>query len=194
MKKKKLDHSKHLKQYLDLGINVYSNKSVINKFGGEKYNFKAVEPLKTFQVGSFKVMFFPAQHDVETYGMLIEHVECGKILFATDTYYIKYKFKGLNNLILETNYSKEIINRKVAEQGISSFLKDRVLRSHFSLENAIQFLNENDLSQVNTINLIHLSSSNSNAVEFQQKVAEATGKLVTVLEKGLSIDFNKNPF
>ena len=85
-------------------------------------------------------------------------------------------------------------NRKVSEQGISSFIKDRVLRSNFSLENAIQFLNENDLSQVNTINLIHLSSSNSNAVEFQQKVAEATGKLVTVLEKGLSVDFNKTPF
>ena len=56
------------------------------------------------------------------------------------------------------------------------------------------FLNENDLSQVNTINLIHLSSSNSNAKEFQQKVSEATNKLVTVLDKGLTIDFNKNPF
>jgi hypothetical protein len=69
-----------------------------------------------------------------------------------------------------------------------------VLRSHFSLENAIEFLNENDLSQVNTINLIHLSSSNSNAVQFQQKVSEATGKLVTVLEKGLTINFDKTPF
>jgi len=166
----------------------------VTKFGGETYSFKAIENLKTFQVGSFKVMFFPCQHDVPTNGFLLEHPECGKVLFATDTYYIKYKFKGLNNLILETNYSKEIINRKIAENGIGSFLKDRILRSHFSLENAIEFLNENDLSQVNTINLIHLSSSNSNAKEFQQKVSEATNKLVTVLDKGLTIDFNKNPF
>jgi phosphoribosyl 1,2-cyclic phosphodiesterase len=139
-------------------------------------------------------MFFPAQHDVETYGFLLEHPECGKVLFATDTYYIKYKFQGLNNLILETNYSKEIIKQKFEQGGINSFLKDRVLRSHFSLENAIEFLNENDLSQVNTINLIHLSSSNSNAIQFQQKVSEATGKLVTVLEKGLTINFDKTPF
>lgn len=166
----------------------------MNRFGGERYNFKAVENLKTFQVGAFKVMFFPCQHDIPTSGFLLEHPECGKVLFATDTYYIKYKFQGLNNLILETNYSKEIIKQKFEQGGINSFLKDRVLRSHFSLENAIEFLNENDLSQVNTINLIHLSSSNSNAVQFQQKVSEATGKLVTVLEKGLTINFNKFPF
>jgi len=42
--------------------------------------------------------------------------------------------------------------------------------------------------------LIHLSDSNSNEVEFEKEVSQATGKTVTVANNGISLNFNKTPF
>ena len=41
----------------------------------------------------------------------------GLMLFATDTYYLKYNFEGLNHIFIECNYAKDILNNNV-ELGI----------------------------------------------------------------------------
>jgi hypothetical protein len=184
----------YVREYLKLGIPVYTNKSVVNKVGSGEHNLITVEALKTFQVGSFKVMAFNCQHDVETFGFLIDHPSCGKTLFATDTFYIKYKFKGLNNIIIEANYSKKIIEEKSLNNETSNFLRDRVFRSHMSIENCVEFLKSNDLNHTENIVLIHLSDRNSNEKHFKSTVEQATGKKVTIADKGISIPFNKYPF
>jgi hypothetical protein len=46
-----------------------------------------------------------------------------------------------------------------------------------SLETLLELLGKNDLSKVNNIVLIHLSDSNSNAIEFKMQ----SGKLLIVM-------------
>lgn len=185
-----LDHSKYINEFTSSGIKVYSNKSTVNKFGGETSNLKIVEPKKQFNVGSFSVIPFLVRHDptIETYGFLINHIEMGKCVFLTDLVYSKYVFKDINNWIIEANYCESKVNSS------NGFLSSRILNSHLSVQNCIKLLQANDLSKTNNICLIHLSDSNSNAKEFKQKVTDATGKMVTIAEPNLTLDFNQNPF
>ena len=184
------DHSLEIQTFTKSGIKVYSNKSTVNKFGGETSNLKIVEPKKQFNLGSFSVIPFLVRHDptIETYGFLINHVEMGKTVFLTDLVYSKFTFKGISNWIIESNYCEGLVN------GNHSFLNSRIKNSHMSVQNCIKLLEANDLSQTNNVLLIHLSDSNSNAKEFKQKVTDATGKLVTIAEPNLTLDLNKNPF
>src|SRR5690606_8284936 len=96
------DHSQSLKDLLRCGIDVYASAGTfeaLGLLGIRKTN--SVTPMKSFQVGGFKVMPFDVKHDAkQPVGYLIEHVDCGKVLFLTDTYYCKYTFKGLNNIII----------------------------------------------------------------------------------------------
>jgi hypothetical protein len=100
----------------------------------------------------------------------------------------------LNNIIIEANYSKEIIDQKFGSESNKEFLRNRVLKSHFSLANCKDMLSANNLSQVNNIVLIHLSDSNSNEKQFVKEVYELTGKNVTAAINGMQINFNKTPF
>jgi len=52
----------------------------------------------------------------------------------------------------------------------------------------------NDLSKVNNIVLLHLSDGNSHAVNFQNEIHSLTGKTVTIADKGMALEFNKEPF
>lgn len=169
---------------------MYSNKDVINYFGGENYNRIIVEPKKQFNVGSFSVIPFLLRHDptIETYGFLINHIEMGNTVFLTDLVYSKYLFPSVNNWLIEANYCDEKV------KSSDGFLSSRVINSHLSVQNCIKLLTANNLGATNNIVLLHLSNSNSNAKEFKQKVTDATGKLVTIAEPNLTIDLNKNPF
>lgn len=191
------DHYKSIQKVLDLGINVYASKGTFDSdiFPSSGHRRNIIESKQIFKLGNFKIMAFDVKHDAaEPLGFLIEHPECGKVLFLTDTNYCEYTFKGLNNIIIEANFSKEIIDRKFGSDSGKEFLRNRILRSHFSLENCKDMLAANDLSNVNNIVLIHLSDSNSNEKQFHKEVSELTGKNVTVASKGMIIPFNKTPF
>jgi phosphoribosyl 1,2-cyclic phosphodiesterase len=191
-----LDHSKSMYDVMRLGIDVYSSRGTLKS--RNLLNEKRAHILKSkdsIQIGNFKILAFDVKHDaIEPLGFLIEHPECGKTLFLTDTYYCKYTFPGLNNIIIEANYSKEIIDQKFGSESNKEFLRNRVLKSHFSLANCKDMLSANNLSQVNNIVLIHLSDSNSNEKQFVKEVYELTGKNVTAAINGMQINFNKTPF
>ncbi|MEC4049769.1 MBL fold metallo-hydrolase [Flavobacterium sp. SUN046] len=189
------DHSKSVNKVMELGIDVYSQQvthKALNTI--ESNRAKQLEPKQKIILGGFKILAFDVKHDVPCLGFLIEHKDCGKVVFITDTYFCEYTFKGLNNIIVEANYSKEIIDRKYGKESGKEFLRNRILRSHFSLENCKDMLASNDLTQVNNIVLIHLSDTNSNEVQFQKEVAELTGKNTIVANNGMVIPFGKTPF
>ncbi|WP_424493935.1 MBL fold metallo-hydrolase [Salinimicrobium sp. GXAS 041] len=185
------DHSKYVGDFLKAGINVYMATETKKELGISSHRAKEIESMKTFCVGDFKVMPFELKHDVFCIGFLIQHEECGRVLFLTDTVYSPYTFKNLNNILIEANYAPEIAREKL---GDKKFLYDRVIQSHMSLDTCIEFLKANDLSQVNNIVLIHLSDGNSDEVLFREEVTKATGKTVTVANNGLQMELNKYPF
>jgi phosphoribosyl 1,2-cyclic phosphodiesterase len=191
------DHYKSIQKVLDLGINVYASagtfKSTLFPSTGHRKNI--IKSKQEFKLGNFLILPFDIKHDVnEPFGFLIHHPECGKVLFLTDSIYSPYTFPDLNNIIIEANYSKEIIDRKFGADSGKEFLRNRILKSHFSLENCKDMLSANDLSKVNNIVLIHLSDSNSDEKQFHKEVSELTGKNVTVANNGMEIPFNKTPF
>lgn len=190
-----LDHSKSILEVMNSGIDVYATAGTLKERGVIGPRAKSIKSLEEFQVGGFRILPFDVKHDcAEPVGFLINHHECGKTLFLTDSIYSPYRFNGLNNIIIEANYCKEIVDARYGDEAKNHFLRNRVLKSHFSIANCKQMLSANDLSAVNNIVLIHLSDRNSDAVRFQREVQELTGKNVTVAENGLQIEFNKTPF
>lgn len=184
------DHFGHAKEFLDKAINVYTNQETIDKSGIKHHRLKAIPPRKLQQFGSFKVYPFDVEHDVRTYGFIIEHPEMGRTLFVTDTFRLKYRFEGLNNILIEANYSDDIIDNK--DMG---FLRSRVIESHMEFGTTKKILRNHNLSKVNNIVLIHLSNGNSNAQQFMNEVRNVTGKNnVFVAENNMNINFNLKPF
>jgi len=192
------DHCKAAADVVKAGINIYASQGTIAKIKPTlpNHRYKAIDKLQELQLGGFKIMAFDVKHDAqEPIGFLIWHQETGTVLFLTDTYYSPFTFTGLNNIIVEANYSSEIIKQKQELGLLPLFLKDRILSSHLSIENCVKLLKANDLTKVNNIVLIHLSDSNSNEEQFVEQVKKATGRTVTAAKAGITINnFNLTPF
>ncbi|MCT1577975.1 MBL fold metallo-hydrolase [Oceanobacillus kimchii] len=175
------DHSKGIKDLLRVGKNVYMSQGTKETLQLENSRIKTVKAKKQFQIGTWTILPFEVEHDVsEPIGFLLKNKAGDKLLFATDTYYIRYKFKGLTHLLIECNYSIDILNENIAKGRVHKGMKKRLIQSHFSLENVKEFLTVNDLSKVQEIHLLHLSDSNSDEARFKREVQELTGKLVFI--------------
>ncbi|WP_374717912.1 MBL fold metallo-hydrolase [Neobacillus sp.] len=175
------DHCKSIKDVLKAGIDCYMSTGTAEAISVKHHRIKNVEAKKQFTIGTWTILPFDVQHDVsEPLGFLLVNQQGEKLLFATDTYYIKYKFKGLTHIMVECNYSLEILNENIARGSVPKVMKQRLMRSHFNLENVKDFLRANDLKKVQEIWLLHLSDSNSDAERFKREIMELTGKLVYV--------------
>lgn len=175
------DHCKSIQDVLKAGIDCYMSKGTADILNLTHHRIKPVKAKEQFQIGTWTILPFDVQHDVsEPLGFLLVNQLGEKLLFATDTYYIKYRFKGLTHLMVECNYSMSILNENIANGSVSPVMKKRLLKSHFSLENMKDFLKANDLSKIQEIWLLHLSDSNSNAERFKSEIQELTGKMVFV--------------
>lgn len=190
-----LDHSKAVKDLMKAGIDIYTGVETVQALRLEGHRVKVIEPLKQFTIGDFEIIGLPIEHDVEGLAFLIRYKPTGyKLLFATDTFYLKYKFKGLNAILIECNYIKETLDQNIADGYISELSRARLLQSHFSLENVKDFLRANDLSTCSEILLLHLSSINSNAEQMIKEIEELTGIKPKVAEKGLILDLKLFPY
>ena len=182
-----LDHAKSVGELADNGIDVYASKGTFDKlFRGDykHHRLKIVKSEGVTVIGGFKILPFDVQHDAEEpLGFLIQHEEIGKMLFLTDTYYCKYTFKGLNHILIECNYSKDILDT----EGVPNSLRKRIMQSHYELGNAIEFLKSCDLKNIENIMLIHISDVNSNKNAFKEEVEKNIGLPVTIAERGVEI-------
>lgn len=176
-----MDHCKADKDLIKYGVMLYMSNGT--KFArGLDYGVVTVENRKSVLVGTFKVIPFDVEHDVpEPLGFVIESVITNeKLLYFTDTYYLKYKFSGLNYIMGECNYSKEAIDRSVEEGRLHVDLAKRLYKSHMSLETFLEFLRANDISKVKQIYLLHMSDTNGEESRFKREVQALTGVEVYV--------------
>lgn len=190
------DHSKASQDVLKAGIDLYASQGTITSLGLQHHRLNVIETGKQFVIGDFAVLPFPTEHDAEgSLGYLVQYRPTGeKFIFATDTYYIRNRFNGLNYILIECNYCKDTLDENIEAGHIPQGMKNRLLESHFSLENVKGFLSANDLSRVNLIVLLHLSDSNSDAKRMIQEIERLTGKMVVVAETGRDISLELYPF
>lgn len=178
------DHSKAVRDVMKAGIDCYMSAGTAEALGISGHRLHIIQARQQFQLGSWTVLPFETQHDAaEPLGFLLANQYGEKLLYATDTYYIRYRFHGLTHVAIECNYSLDILRANVEAGLVEPALKKRILKSHFSLENVKNFLKANDLSKVQEIWLLHMSDGNSDAKRFKKEIQELTGKPVFVAEK-----------
>lgn len=187
------DHNKYLKDYLKAGIHVYAHADTIVESGIQlaPYRIHEIKEQIMFEIGETKIIPFPLKHDVTCMGFLFQTIEGNLIPFITDTHFVPFRFPGMTNIIIECNYDLEIMN---ARTSLPVSVRNRVLRSHISLDTCKKFLLANDLRQVNNIVLIHLSDGNSHAENFIKDIEKLTGKTVHVADKGMEINLSRHAF
>lgn len=189
------DHAKYAKEVVAAGIDIHTSNGTIKAMKLDSHRLHITAHGKKYQVGEFKIMAFDVKHDAsEPLGFLINHPEMGNCLFITDSYYVEYVFPGLNNILIEANYDENILIERVNSGRVHPIVANRVRSSHMELGTLKTMLQANDLHQVNNIVLIHLSDGNSDAVRFQKEISELTGKNITVADRDMTIQFNKQPF
>ena len=157
---------------------------------------RAMVPLvDVVNLGGFSVMAFPVQHDArEPTGFLIRYRPTGEqIVYATDTYYLKYTFPGTTYWIMECNYCEDLIEGETNE-----VLRQRLRESHMSLRRLQGVFRANDMSVAAKVVLVHLSDKRSDEVRMLEGIADATlmkaGEEIVAAHNGDLIELAKTPF
>lgn len=175
------DHCKAVQDVVKSGLDVYMSSGTKDAIGIDHHRINTVIAKEQFTVGTWSILPFEVEHDAaDPLGFLLANQVGDKLLFATDTYYVRYRFEGLTHIMIECNYSLSILNENIASGRVHKAMKSRLIRSHFSLENVKEFLKANDLNKVQEIWLLHLSDTNSDEEMFKREIQELTGKMVYV--------------
>nr|DAK81721.1 MAG TPA: Metal-dependent hydrolases of the beta-lactamase superfamily I [Bacteriophage sp.] len=163
------DHSKSVKDLCDMGIPVCKpyETLLMSQFLANSY----------FTVRSFDLTTLDGRwthtnadgSECPCYGFLITHKEMGRMLYITDTEMVKWRFKGINHILLGTNYDKDLVN--VDNQSKAN----HVFRGHLSIDTACEFVKANNSNDLQNVIMCHLSSENADKdlfIEKMKKVAK----------------------
>lgn len=171
------DHCEYIRQYMNSGFPIYTNDET-QEFIEVKYGEKVtgISEMKAVQVGNFKVTGFYLPHNgTPCFGYYIEHPEIGRMVFLTDFEVCEWNFKTkkLNHILIEANYSNELIDYSFPNAK-------HVLLGHCELETSLDFIESNITDSLKNVILLHLSDRNSDEKEFCSAVQGIVGPVVNV--------------
>jgi len=160
------DHSESAAKMAECGFDVIMPPETAVTLGLEnELNVFTPQPNTRKHVDTMIVIPFNLVHynsdgsECPCYGYLIASMLTKeKLLFATDTAYIRNTFKSVDYMLIETNYIASMVGSGETEDYVSEVEKRR-LKSHMSLETAIDFLEKTDRSRLKEIYAIHKSAS-----------------------------------
>lgn len=185
------DHAKYIKAMVESGFPTLALEEVWTAKGVTGSRAYCIERGKGYRFGRFKVLPFDACHDVPCVGYLIDHPETGRIMFLTDSCMCEYVFPGLNQVMIECNYSDaKLVDAINAGRTLPS-QRERLMTSHMELNTCKGFLCANDLTNVANIVLLHLSDNNSDEKNFVSEIERQTGKVVYAAHTGLEIELDR---
>lgn len=174
------DHARSARDILRAGVDLYATQGTIDALGLEGHRLRPIRAHQQVRIGTWTVLPFDTVHDAaEPVGFLLAS-GAAKVLYFSDSAYCRYRFRALTHLMVEANWSGELLDNNVREGVIDETLAARIRRNHMSLERLLQMLAANDLSRVEAIWLLHLSDQNSDEEMFARRVREVTGRPVYV--------------
>ena len=183
------DHAKCWDGLVKMGLRVYASTGTIGALANEDEMLAELlisispDPGKVVgepvQIGSYDVMAFRTFHDAaEPIGFLIRsRVDREKLVFATDTVNLGYRFPGVTKMMLEANYAESIAMKS---DRIPENVKHRIRNTHMELGTLCQYLRGLDLSECREIYLMHLSDAGSDEHLFYHSVRAAVPDHVKV--------------
>lgn len=174
------DHVKAAKDLAKMGVDIYTSQGTIDYAGLSGHRIHRVSSREPISIGTFEVLPFDVEHDApEPLGFLMRStVTQEKLLYFTDTYYLRYTFNGLTHIMMEANYDPDAMKENVRSGRIAVERAKRTIGSHMSINTAIETLKSFDLSRLQQVYLLHLSNDNSIADEFKCRVQAVTGREV----------------
>ena len=191
------DHAAYAADLLRDGIDIYCSQGTADgiRYRDERRRPRTISAGQQLTLGRFRILPFATKHDsAEPLGFYINHPETGNVLFATDTYYLPATFQELSTVMIECNYSLDILQDNIEQGRIPQAVAKRTLESHMSYANCHGALLANDLRRVRNIILLHLSPANSDAQAFSTGIQQATGCHTVAARPGLEMDINARPF
>ncbi len=193
------DHNDHIKALPNLsraGIDCCMTKGTAEAKGASGHRIHNITAGESFSTGPFSVYPFKTEHDAaDPVGYLIAYPPTGeRVLYATDTYYLRYAFKGIHYMIVECNYCQSIARRRFEGGEIAKPLYDRLMQSHFSLDHLKGFLGASDLTATRHIVLVHMSEGNSDERRMVREVQSLTNIKTTAAVAGLRLELELCPF
>lgn len=190
-----IDHAKSVKDFENMGIPVFSHKDMEIDFEGEHEERKNIR-YGNFDINAFALTdkngkFMHTNNDgseCPCYGFLIEHDDMGKMLYITDTELVKWRFSGINHILISCNYQKKYISDSVK--------RTHVLRGHMELETVKGFIKANKSNALRTVMLCHLSGDSANPDECLSEVQKVVGEGVKCVcaTAGESVELSLYPF
>lgn len=182
------DHAKSVKDFENMGIPVFAPHRSL-----EPMSFKDGSRVKVqaFDLTDKNGKFMHTNNDgseCPCYGFLIEHEDMGKLLYITDIELVKWRFSGINHILISCNYQKKYIS--------DSEKRNHVLRGHMELETVKNFANANKSNALRTVILCHLSGDSANPEECLSEVQKIVGDGVKCVcaASGESVELSLYPF
>jgi len=156
------DHSKAIFEVLEAGIPIYATSGTLDAYGIEpsERNVNVVSTMELAEIGPFRVVAFPINHDAaEPVGFWVREVAGENLLYATDTSHIRLRFKIPFDIIaIECSYDHERLSKQVESGEVHVAVAKRLLTSHMECHETLRYLDEFcDLSRCREIHLIHMS-------------------------------------
>lgn len=181
------DHCKAMKQVAGAGIPICASKGTFDALGVSfEMRDKTIKHGAEFIINAWSIIPFSVEHDAkEPMGFIVTTPENKNVLFITDTFKVKWFLSYPDNfdlIMIESNYDEDMI------QGKDDIVNKRRLRSHFSIQNAIDYLGKLDLSETKQIMLTHLSDGVSDERKFKQLTEAAFGIPTVVADKNTVIE------
>lgn len=177
------DHSKYIHQFLDeTTFPIYMSAGTASALSLEpSYRIHTLRPFEEVRVGSWKVTGFPVEHDAaEPMGFLLDNDAGNRLLYVTDTYYVRYRFDGISHMLVEMNYAEDLALENQADGQLNKGLLQRINSSHFEMQDSLKFIMANKSPALQSITLIHVSKNNGDLDRFSKVVKELTGVPVSV--------------
>lgn len=176
------DHAKSVEKLIENGVSVYMSEGTKAALGSSAKYANVIRPDTLKKLGKWRIQAFKTQHDAaDPLGFVIEDGE-DRLLFATDTFFLPYKFLNLTQIMVECNYALDILDKNLLKGRVTQAQAKRLLTSHFSLNNLKCYLRDQDLSHVSVIYLMHISSVNGDPERFKKEIQAVTGKPVKICE------------
>lgn len=171
-----LDHSKYAREFSTRGIPVFMSTGTAVALQYKQHEYTPLKAKVAATYKGLKILPFGVEHDAaEPLGFLFEH-DGKRLLFATDTYFLRYNFNSVQQYVIECNYDNDTLD----DSSDGAFLKERVRRSHMSLQTLLDFFAASDLSDTHTIHVIHASDRNANRPLIKMSLERATGVRVVM--------------
>lgn len=189
------DHSKAVKDFENMGIPVFSNKDMEIDFEGEHEERKHISygsfDINVFALTDMNGKFMHTNNDgseCPCYGFLLEHEDMGKMLYITDTELVKWRFSGINHILISCNYQKKYIS--------DSAKRTHVLRGHMELETVKNFIKANKSNVLRTVILCHLSDDSADPEECLAEIQKVAGEGVKCVcaAAGETVELSLYPF